>query len=90
MHPFALAAGGDDSSAAQVGKVARDLGLGLVEDFNEVADTDFPAGQEVQEAQAGGIGQGGEELGQIRRLRGGAHSVHYIRIDRYNPREYIR
>ena len=73
VHPFAVAAGGDDAGFAQVGEVAGDLGLGLPEDFDEVADADFAAVHEVEEAQAGGVGERGEEQGEVEGLGAARH-----------------
>lgn len=64
VHPFALAAGGDDACAAEVGEMARDFGLALAEDFDEEADADFAAGDEVEQAEASGVCEGGEEGGE--------------------------
>jgi len=57
VHPRALAAGGDDAGAAEVGEVAGDFGLVLIEDVDEVADADFLIADEVEEAEAGGVAE---------------------------------
>lgn len=61
MHPAPLAADGDDSRAAQVGEMPRDLWLADLEDFHKIADANLLVGDEIQQAQAGAIGQGAEE-----------------------------
>jgi len=45
--------------------VARDLWLALTQDFNEIADTDFAAVHQVEQAQTGAICQCGEERSQV-------------------------
>lgn len=64
VHPLSLTASTDNSSSAEVGKVAGDFGLALAQDLDKVADTDLASGQQVEKAQACGICQGREELGQ--------------------------
>jgi hypothetical protein len=58
VHPFAVTAGGDHSRAAQVGEMTRNFGLRGIEDLHEVADADFLASYEIDEAEARGVGQG--------------------------------
>lgn len=89
VHPFALAAGGDDAGAAEVGQMAGDFGLALAEDRDEIADADFPAVDEVQEAEAGAIGERGKEPGEAIVLWGTIHSSN-IRFDGCNRQRYIR
>ena len=64
VDPLAFAAGGDDAGAAEVSEVAGDFGLALAEDFDEVTDADFAAGDEVEEAEACGVSECGEEGGE--------------------------
>lgn len=47
MHPLAFAAGFHEAGAAQIGKVAGDLGLALAQDLDEIADADFAAVHQV-------------------------------------------
>lgn len=61
MHPLALTSAGNDAGRAQSGQMARDLGLWQAEDFNQITDTDFAVGHEMDEAQPGFIGQGLKE-----------------------------
>ena len=61
MHPASLAAGGDDARAAEISQMARDFWLADLEDLHEVADANFLVGDEIEEAQARGIGQGAKE-----------------------------
>ena len=75
MHPLTLAARGDDTGVAQVGEMARDFGLALAEYLDKMADTDLATGHQVQEAQAGGVGQRSEETGQADRFGAAAHKV---------------
>jgi len=41
MHPFSLATRGDNSRAAQIGKMPGNFGLADVQNFDEVANTDL-------------------------------------------------
>lgn len=75
MHPLPFSARGDDSGPAQVGEVPRDLGLALTEDLDEVADADFAAIHEVEQAQTRAIGEGGEERSQIGKGDGPGHKI---------------
>ena len=77
VHPLPFPPRGDDSGSAEIGEVARDFRLALAEDFDEIADADFPAVHEVEEAEAGAVGQGGEEQGQVRQF---ARIFHRSRI----------
>lgn len=61
VHPTTLASGGDDARAAEIRQMARDFWLADLEDFHEVADANFLVGDEIEEAQASGIGQGAKE-----------------------------
>jgi hypothetical protein len=71
VHPLPFPAGGDDAGFAEICEVAGDLGLALAEDFDEVADAELATGDEVEQAQAGGIGESGEEGDQTVGLRDG-------------------
>lgn len=82
VHPLALAAGGYNSGAAQIGQMAGDLGLRLAEDFNEVADADLASGHEVEQAETGGIGERGKEASEIKAPGGSLHSnIIYVLTD---------
>ena len=61
VHPLALAPRLDDPRAAQVGQVAADLGLRLLQNFHEVADAQLLVAHQVEQAQARGISQRLEE-----------------------------
>ena len=92
MHPLALAARLDDPCAAQVGQVAGDFGLWLIEYFDEVADAKLPVAHQVEQAQAGGVFQGLEEALQVAARRVGAWRVFchglLIRLDEYVGKPY--
>jgi hypothetical protein len=77
VHPLAFAAGFDDAGASQVGEVAGDFGLRLAEDLDEVADADLVAGHEVEQAEAGGVGERGEEAGRVEGFCGASHILKY-------------
>lgn len=90
MHPFAVAAGGDDAGFAEVGQVAGDLGLAHAKDFHEVADANLAISNEIEEAEARGVRQGAKECVKG---EGGLRFRHdriiqHIRIDIYNPQGY--
>lgn len=78
VHPFSFAAGGDYSSFTQVGEVAGDLGLAFVQDLDEIADADLAAIHKVEQSQAGGVGEGGEDLNEIDGLQGASHTPIYM------------
>ena len=67
MHPLALAACGDQARAAQIGEMTGYLGLALAENFNEKADADFTALNEIEEAEACAIRKRGEEQCRVDR-----------------------
>lgn len=57
MHPFAVALHVHQPGAPQPGQMARDFGLIEPQSAMEIADTDVAFGQQIQEAQPGGIGE---------------------------------
>jgi hypothetical protein len=61
VHPAPLAAHGDDTCSAEIGKVTRDFWLPEPENIDEIANANFPVGDEVQKAKPCGIGQGAKE-----------------------------
>ena len=61
MHPFAFSSARDDAGSSQVGKVPGNLGLGRAYYLREIADTDFPIGYQIEQAQAGRVAQGAKE-----------------------------
>lgn len=65
MHPLSFAARSDDAGPAEVGQVAGDLGLALLEDFDEIANADLSAMHQVEQAKPGGVGQRGEKADEI-------------------------
>jgi hypothetical protein len=82
VHPLAVAAGADDAGVAQIGQMPRNLGLALLENFNEVADADLAAIHEIEQAEASAVGKRSEEAGQVERF-GRARHFYNIRLDRY-------
>ena len=68
-----FAQAGDDSGAAQVGKVPRNLRLALPKDLHEVADADFLAVHQVQQPEPGAIGERCKQQCQVVVLRRMAH-----------------
>ena len=61
VHPLAFAAGGDDAGAAEVGEVARNLGLACAEHGDEEADADLVVAHQIYQSQARAVGQRPEE-----------------------------
>lgn len=57
VHPFAVTPGAHDAGFPHVGEVPRDFGLRLPENLHEITNADFPPVHEVQQTEAGGIGQ---------------------------------
>src|SRR5579859_1950654 len=90
MHPFALTARCDDSHAAQIRKMPGNLGLALAEYLDEVADTDFPSIHEVEEPQAGAVGERGKEQGEIVGFRGTLHGPIICALTYMYSNGYIR
>jgi len=80
VNPFPFAPGAYDAGVTQVSEMARNLGLALAEDFDKVADADFAAIHEIEQAQAGGIGKRGEESREVEWLRYTWHDLN-IRLD---------
>jgi hypothetical protein len=56
-HPLPAPLGLDQAMIAQVGQVLRDGNLGKVEDFLEMADTEGPASEQVQDSESGFIAE---------------------------------
>lgn len=75
VNPLSVATRLRQPGPAQIGEMARDLRLRLVEHAHEVADARLAEGEQVQEAQPGAIGQRGEEI-----FEGG---LFHIRADVY-------
>ena len=73
MHPFALAPGGHNACLAEVGEVAGDLGLALAQYLNQIADAEFVACHQIEEAQACGVSQRGKQTSQLSGFCGGPH-----------------
>lgn len=61
VHPFAFAPGSHNPRGTEVRQVAGNLGLAEAQNRDEIADANFPAGDEVEQAQAGGVRKGAEE-----------------------------
>jgi hypothetical protein len=57
VHPFAFTPRSHNARTTQICQMARDLGLALREDLNEVTDADLPAIHEVQQAQTSAVGE---------------------------------
>lgn len=90
VHPLALAARSHQAGPAQIGQMAGDLGLGLAQDLDQMADADLLAVNQVEQAQAGGVGQRRKNLRPALGLILLWHDFYYIRFDKYIQQEYIR
>jgi len=55
VHPLAFAACADEACAAQVGEVARDLGLALAQHIDEIADADLAVIDEIEQTETRGV-----------------------------------
>jgi hypothetical protein len=73
VHPFSFAARAHNAGVAQIGEMPGDLGLALLENFNEITDADFAAIHEIEEAQARGFRERGEEAREAERFGGAGH-----------------
>src|SRR5688572_33304690 len=85
MHPFPVAFDLDQASPAQLGEMARNLRLVEPEGAMEIADADLLLGQQVQQAQSGGVGERFKELLGLNRIRF-LHEQH-IRSNAYVSQE---
>lgn len=70
--------------------MAGDFGLAEGEDFNQEADADLVAGDQVEQAEASGVGEGGKERGQAGRLGAGAHTAMIYALTDMSRGGYIR
>jgi len=55
VHPLSLPPHRDDTGAAQVSQVTRDLRLRAAQDFNKIANTNLLVSNEVQDPEPGVI-----------------------------------
>lgn len=68
MHPLALSSSGHDTRTSKVGQVPRNLWLGLAQDLDKVADTNFLLSHQIQEPQASVVTQSLKEAFQAKSL----------------------
>ena len=66
MHPFAVAAGGDQGSTLEVGKVARDLRIVCRQCAGKKADADLAIPQQIDQPQPRPVRQGRKEKFRIK------------------------
>lgn len=78
MHPLPVALDLDQAGPAQLGEMTGDLWLVEPEGAVEIADADRFLGEQVQEAQPGGVGERFKELRWLdgTGLRHGTHIRH--------------
>ena len=74
MYPLPFPAGGDDTGLAEVGEVTGDFGLPLLQDFDEVADADLSTFHQVEQTEAGRVGECSEDLDEIDGLGAVSHT----------------
>jgi hypothetical protein len=70
--------------------VAGDFGLALMENLNEVTDADLAAVHKVEEAEAGGVGQRGEQRCESGDGAGTRHPFIIYALTDLSRGEYIR
>ena len=70
--------------------MAGDLGLALAQNLHQVADTNLAACNQIQQAQACGVGEGGKERNQGRRGGPGFHTSMIYGLTNMSRKEYIR
>jgi hypothetical protein len=90
VHPLPFAPDGDYAGPSEVGEVAGDFGLTLAEHFDEVADADLAAVHEVEESEAGAVGEGGKEERQVVALGRAIHAFMIYALTDMSSGEYIR
>jgi hypothetical protein len=66
MHPLPFAPRGHNTSLSEIRKMPRNLWLAQSQDFDQIADADFTASNEVEQAQPGGIGKSSKQRNQTR------------------------
>ena len=92
VHPEALFARPHEARPAQIGEMPRRARLGNAQALVDVADADFPAGEQPQNAEARRVAQRLED--RIHRRETGILGRRHIRLDKYNPArvtlQYIR
>jgi hypothetical protein len=65
MHPSAFSPNSNDASAPEVCQVPGNLRLGLAEDFDEIAYTDFLVAHEIEQAKACVVAKGVKEALEV-------------------------
>ena len=86
VHPFAVAPRRHQTRASQICQMARDFGLAEAQDLDKIADADFAARDQVQQAQARGVGERAKYMVQSGAFCGLRHErivAQYIRLDIY-------
>lgn len=65
MLPKPFATSGDQSAAPQVREMTGDLRLARLQSLDKVADAHFAIAHEIEQPQAGTVGQGAEQRFEI-------------------------
>jgi len=78
VHPLTLAPSGHDSSLAEIGQVARNLGLAEAQNFDKITDANFAVADEIQDAQTGRVREGAKEQVERGSVSGRSHASNHI------------
>ena len=82
VHPFTVAPGDNNARAPQIREMARNLGLALVQNLDEIADTHLSSVHQVQEPEPGAVRERGKQQRQVVAFRGTVHiSIIYALTD---------
>jgi hypothetical protein len=79
VHPEAILMCQHEAGAAEVCEMTGDLGLGEIENADQVADAELAGAEEGEDAQAGRVGKSAEEG-----FRSGHRELPYIRSGKYS------
>ncbi len=86
VHPFRLPPHRHEAGTAKIGKVSRDLGLALAEDFAKIAHADLTFGKKVEKPKPGPVGKRTEQFRRLRLSRCSCGSGSHIWINIYEGR----
>jgi hypothetical protein len=81
VHPLPVPAGSYNSGATQVGQVPGYLGLGLIQNLNEITDADFLISHEIQESKPRIVPESLKEALYVEALVLDLHENNYICVD---------
>jgi len=90
VHPLTLPSRSHDAGPPQIRQMPRNLGLALSEDLDEIADANLPPIHQIEQPQAGAIGEGRKQQRQVIRLGRTNHNFIIYALTDMSSREYIR